>query len=284
MIDKARPAYGFWKYSGGEYETAVAMMEAAREAGIDHFDTADCYGTDGFGEVERLLGKVRKKAPSLFDGAELATKVGVEFGTPYNSSRDYVIEAVDKSLKRLNVDRIDLLYIHRPDVLTHPRELAETLDALVAAGKAKAIGVSNYAPAQVEALSAFLTTPLAAHQAEFSAAHVAPVFDGVFDQAMARGLKFYAWSPLAGGALFEAENDERATRVRAALAKAADALGCSISAAALAFVNTHPAKATPILGTKKPDRLKEAAAAMSLTMDRAQWYDVVEAATGEKLP
>ena len=278
-----RLAYGFWKYGGDEQETALTMMETAREAGIDHFDAADCYGTDGFGEVERLLGRLRSAAPSLFEGAELATKVGVEPGSPYNASKDYVSTAVDQSLKRLNVERIDLLYIHRPDVLTHPEELAETLDGIVAAGKAEAIGVSNYAPSQVQALSVFLKTPLAAHQAEFSAMHVDPLFNGVFDQAMADGLQIYAWSPLAGGALLEDEG-ARATRVRAALGEVAEKLGWSISAAALAFINTHPARPAPIVGTKTPRRLREAANAMALTLDRPQWYTVLETSLGNRLP
>lgn len=283
MRDRAPLAYGFWKYGGGDYETAIAMMETAREAGIDHFDAADCYGTDGFGEVERLLGTLRAQAPSLFDGAELATKVGVQFGAPYNASRGYIMEAVDKSLKRLNAEQIDLLYIHRPDLLAHPLALAETLDAIVAAGKAKAIGVSNFTPPQVAALAAFMKTLPAAHQTEFSAAHVEPVFNGVFDQAMTHDVRVYAWSPLAGGALL-GDGDAKAGRVRAALAKAADALGCSVSDAALAFVRAHPVQATPILGTKKPERLKAAAAATAIAMDRPQWYGVLEAALGEKLP
>ena len=278
-----RLAYGFWKYGGDEYETALKMMETAREAGIDHFDAADCYGTDGFGEVERLLGRLRTEAPSLFEGAELATKVGVEPGSPYNASKDYVSAAVDQSLKRLNAERIDLLYIHRPDILTHPEELAETLDAIVAAGKAEAIGVSNYAPTQVQALGVFLKTPVAAHQTEFSVMHVEPLFNGVFDQAMAHELKTYAWSPLAGGALFDGDN-AKAMRVRAALEEVAEKLGCSVSAAALAFVAQCPAAPTPIVGTKTPGRLKEAADAAAVTLDRSQWYDVLEASLGNRLP
>ena len=278
-----RLAYGFWKYGGGEQATAMSMMETAREAGIDHFDAADCYGTDGFGEVERLLGRLRSDAPSLFDGAELATKVGVEPGSPYNASKDYIPAAVNRSLKRLNVEQIDLLYIHRPDLLTHPEDLAATLDAIVAAGKAAAIGVSNYSATQVQALSGCLKTPLAAHQTQFSAMHVEPLFDGVFDQAMANSLEAYAWSPLAGGALFE-DAGARAQRVRAALRHAAETLGCSISAAALAFINTCPARPISIVGTKTPHRLKEAADAMALTLDRSQWYDVLEASLGNRLP
>lgn len=276
-------AYGFWKYGAAEQKTALKMMETARELGIDHFDVADCYGNDGFGEVEGMLGRLRADALSLFDGAELATKVGVQPGAPYNSSKDYISRAVDQSLKRLAVERIDLLYIHRHDALTHPAELAETLDEIVTAGKAKAIGVSNYSPAQVQALNAFLKAPLAAHQVEFSAMHAEPIWDGVFDQAMTQEIKVYAWSPLAGGSLLDGD-DQKAIRVRAALSDVAEKLGCSISAVALAFINMCPVGPTPIMGTKTPGRLSDAVDAMALALERSQWYGILEASLGRRLP
>ena len=202
---RKRLAYGFWRYREGEIDDAVEMLVLARENGIDHFDTADIYGgPNGIGGSERLLGAVRARAPELFDGAVLATKIGIEPGSPYNSSRDYLTAACEGSLSRLRVERIDLLYIHRPDLLTHPGELAQTLDGLVSSGKIAAVGVSNFTTAQVDALSQYMKAPIRVHQLEFSAAHVAPLFDGTLDQAMAHGTAVAAWSPLAGGRLGDA--------------------------------------------------------------------------------
>ncbi len=283
MGNSARLAYGFWRFSREDHDAAVVAMEAARDVGIDHFDTADCYGTDEFGDAERLLGEIRRDAPSLFDGAALATKAGVEFGTPYRTSKAYLAEALDASLQRLGVEQVDLFYIHRPDVLAHPQEVAEALDGLIAAGKTAAVGVSNHSPAQVDALRAYLKAPLRAHQVEFSALCVEPVFDGVFDQAMALRVPVYAWSPLGGGALATGEGTA-ASRVRPALQTVAENHGVSLTAAAFAFVMAHPSAPSPILGTKNPDRVREAATALGVRMERKEWYDVLQAALGEKLP
>ncbi|MBB5519991.1 aldo/keto reductase [Amphiplicatus metriothermophilus] len=277
-------AYGFWRYGPDDLALAIEMIGAAREAGISHFDTADVYGGRGhFGAAEALLGEARRRAPSLLGGVEIATKVGVERGTPYNSSKEYIIRAVDASLRRLGAERVDLLYVHRPDLLAHPAEVAEALDALVAGGKAARVGVSNYAPAQIEALRGFLKTPLAAHQIELSALATAPFFDGTLDQAMAWDMSVYAWSPLGGGRLFDPA-DGRAARVRTALEKHAKAAGCAVGAMALAFLMRHPARPTPIIGTRSVTRLREAVAAARVRLDRGAWYEILQASLGERLP
>ena len=282
---KPRLAYGFWRYRADEIGAAVEMLSLARESGIDHLDTADVYGgPSGFGGTERLLGAVRERAPQLFDGAVLATKIGVEPGSPYNSSPAYLTAACDASLSRLKVTRIDLLYIHRPDLLTHPAELAQTLDGLIRSGKAGAIGVSNFTPAQVDALARHMKAPIAVHQLEFSAAHLDPLFDGTLDQAMARGIAVAAWSPLAGGRLDGGEATPAISRVREVLKRISEHAGISPAAVALAFLHRHPAPVTPILGTRTPARLRDCLKASSFTLSRGDWYAVVEACRGERMP
>lgn len=276
-------AYGFWRYREDEIDTALAMLEQARAGGIDHFDTADIYGgSDAFGGAERLLGALRARAPSLFEGALVATKAGIVGGSPYNSSADYLTLACDASLARLGVERIDLFYIHRPDLLTHPADLASTLDKLVTQGKVAAIGVSNFTPSQIDTLTKELTTPISAWQIELSAAHVEPIFDGSLDQAMRERLQLYAWSPLAGGRLLE--EDAELGAVRAALNDVAAKYGASLEAAALAFLLAHPASITPIIGTKTPERLAACLRAQALTLSRADWYAILEARLGRRMP
>jgi predicted oxidoreductase len=280
--DRPRLAYGLWRYGEDDQDLAIAMLAQAREAGIDHFDAADVYGgRERFGGVERLLGALRARAPSLFDGATLATKAGVEPGSPYNSSAAYIVSACEASLKRLGVDRLDLFYVHRPDVLTHPNELAGALERLMTQGKVAAIGVSNYAARQIDALAHALTVPIAVCQIEISAAHPAAFFDGALDLAMQKQIPTLAWSPLAGGRL--ASGDEFAA-VRAKLAQIAHRHGVSVEAAALAFLLRHPAGITPIVGTKTPERLAACLGACSVEMTRAEWYGVAEAALGRPLP
>ncbi|MDE2184292.1 MAG: aldo/keto reductase [Alphaproteobacteria bacterium] len=278
---KLRFAYGFWRYREDDLATARAVLSAARERGIDHLDTADVYG--GAGGSERLLGELRRRAPSLFDGAVLATKAGVEPGVPYNSSRAYLTAACEASLGRLGVERIDLFYVHRPDLLTHPAELAATLDALVAAGKIANVGVSNFTVAEIEVLSRFMKSPIVAHQIEFSAMHVEPLFDGTLDQAMQRGIAVAAWSPLAGGRL-AAPKSVSENRVFEVLQRLAAKAGVALEAMAVAFLRSHPAPVTPILGTTSVDRLHACLAAEAFALSRADWYSVVEACLGKRMP
>jgi predicted oxidoreductase len=249
-----------------------------------HFDTADCYGEGGdFGGAERLLGEIARRAPSLLAGAEIATKIGVAFGSPYNSSPDYIAGAIEASLARLGVERVDLLYIHRPDLLAHPAETAAALDRAVEAGKARAIGVSNFTVAQLRALARYLKAPLVAHQIEFSPLCVDPLFDGALDYAMEAGHVPFAWSPLGGGRLLSGD-DAQAARVREALAAAGEALGLSLAGTAVAFLLSHPAGVRPILGTRNTENLKDAVAGAAARLGRPEWYRIVEAARGARLP
>lgn len=281
---KKRLAYGFWRYTEDRVAEAIAVLSQARASGIDHFDTADIYGgASGYGGAEKLLGAVRQQAPELLDGAVIATKAGCDMKSPYCSSPSYLKTAVDGSLSRLRIGRIDLFYVHRPDLLAHPADVAGALDDLVAAGKIAAVGVSNYTPAQVEALTRYLKAPLKAHQIEFSPGFVDPLFDGTLDQAMTKDFAIAAWSPLAGGRLAE-NGPEQYAPVRQVLARLATEHGVSPTAIALAFLLKHPACVTPILGTTKPERLREALAALEITLSPRQWYDIVEASRGKRMP
>src|SRR5215472_2184169 len=147
--------WGMWRLSASGRASPRALVEAAFEIGYRLFDTADVYGDlggGGFGEAERLLGAVFREAPSLRQHIVLATKVGIAPGVPYNSHQPYLIKACEESLERLAVERVDLLQIHRPDLLTHPEEVARALMKLRQDGKIRAAGVSNYSAAQFDAL------------------------------------------------------------------------------------------------------------------------------------
>ena len=139
-------AWGMWRFAGDDVAAARARVEAAFDAGITLFDTADIYGPDNdepFGAAEVLLGRVLAEAPELRDRMVLASKGGIRIGVPYDSSPGYIVHAVEASLRRLGVERIDLWQIHRPDLLAHPAETAAALDALVEEGKIGAVGVST---------------------------------------------------------------------------------------------------------------------------------------------
>lgn len=281
-------AWGMWRFKGDDAGAAGRLVHAALDAGITLFDTADIYGPDNgepFGAAESLLGRVFAAEPGLRSRMLLATKGGIRMGVPYDSSSAYVEAAVDASLKRLGVDHVDLWQIHRPDLLAHPAEVAEALDRIVASGRARAVGVSNFTPAQVAALTSYLEVPLASIQPEFSALATRPLFDGTFDQAMQMGLAVLAWSPLGQGRLgAQAPADPRAAAAAAAMDRIAAEQGVTRTAVAYAFVGAHPARPIPIVGTQTAERIAEAATALQVRFTRTQWYDILQAGMGEKLP
>lgn len=282
-------AYGCWRFAGTSVSKAREKIEAALGIGVNLFDLADIYGSDG--AAEALFGRVLATDPSLRSRVLIATKCGIVPGIPYDSSRRHIVASAEASLRRLRTGVLDLLQIHRPDLLTHPEEVAAALDQLRSQGKIREAGVSNYTPAQVEALVHFLPFPLATHQIELSVWRWQALTDGVVDQCLQLGLTPLAWSPLAGGALglspAEARRQSEGGRL-AGVIEALDRLAAreqvARSAVALAFLLAHPARIVPILGTRRPQRITESAAALHLRLSRRDWYGLLVAAQGRPLP
>jgi aryl-alcohol dehydrogenase-like predicted oxidoreductase len=279
-------AFGCWRFTGADVAPAHELIETALDLDMTLIDTADVYGRGhgggGFGESEELLGKVLAAAPELRDRMVLATKGGIREGVPYDSSPEYLAQACDDSLRRLGVDVIDVFQVHRPDLFTHPLDVAETLDALVQSGKVRAVGVSNHTPAQVTALGEYLEAPLVSTQPEYSAAHLAPLRDGTFDQAMELGLAVFAYSPLGQGRLATGEGVRR--ELLAVLDELAAREGVDRATIALAFVLCAPSSPVAILGTQRPERLRAALRALEVHLDRIDCYRIVEASEGIPLP
>ena len=281
-------AWGMWRLAEGgrTASEAAKLVHAALDAGITFLDTADIYGFDGaagFGDAEALLGDVLTAEPSLRDRMVLATKGGILPPLPYDQSADYLRKAIDNSLSRLKVDVIDLWQIHRPDILAHPQETARILDDAVASGKIRALGVSNFTPSQIAALAHFLGEKLASTQPEISPLRIACFENGELDQAMMMGLTPMAWSPLGGGRLAAPES-ERDKAVAAALDAVAQAQGVSRSVATYSWLMAHPAGIVPIIGSQKAARIAEGAEALKVRWTREDWYAVLVAARGERLP
>lgn len=284
-IEVSSIAWGMWRFAGLEISAARAAIDAALTAGITLFDTADIYGfgEQGFGAAEDLLGKVFAEHPGLRDKMVLATKGGIIPPAPYNSSAEYLAEAIDKSLERLRTDRIDLWQIHRPDILTHPQEIARTTEDAHKAGKIRAFGVSNFTVQQIATLAQFSSVPIVSTQPELSALRIDTIENGELDQAMAMDLAVLAWSPLGGGRIGD-PTDKREQDVAAALSGVAAAHGVSRTAAAYSWIMAHPARPIPIVGSQNPARISEAPDAFKVKWTRADWYNVLVAARGVALP
>jgi predicted oxidoreductase len=279
-------AWGMWRFRGGDVAAAEGRVQAALDAGVTLFDTADIYGPDNgepFGAAEGLLGRVFKANPGLKSKMVIATKGGISMGVPYDSSAGYIASAIDASLSRMGVDHVALWQIHRPDILTHPAEVGAALTKAHKAGKIGAAGVSNFTAAQVEALAAHCEIPIVSHQPEFSPLVVSALSDGVLDQALTRGMTVLAWSPLAQGRIAEPK-DPRAVAVAEALDAKASESGVSRAAAAYSWIMAHPARPIPIVGTQTPARIAEIPQAYTPRWTRAEWYGVLVAALGAPLP
>ena len=281
-------AWGMWRLAEGGRSAAeaAALVHAALDAGINFLDTADIYGfngTGGFGDAEALLGEVLSAEPALRGQMVLATKGGIMPPLPYDQSPEYLRSAIDASLARLKTDSVDLWQIHRPDILAHPQEVARVLDDAVTAGKIRTIGVSNFTQAQIAALNHFLGHKLVSTQPEISALRIDCFENGELDQAMQLGLTPLAWSPLGGGRIAGGDS-ARDKAVIAELDRVAAAKGISRSVAAYSWLLAHPAGIIPIIGSQQAERIAEGASALSVQWDRTDWYAVLVAARGERLP
>lgn len=275
-------SYGCWRLAGNDLETATALVTTALDCGFTLIDTADIYGFDGargFGDAEELLGRVLARDTQLRDRMVLATKGGIRPGVPYDWSPTYLRTACEDSLRRLGVDVIDLYQLHRPDVLTHPAQVAEVLTELVDRGLVRHLGLSNVTPSQFELVQGCLDHPLVTTQPELSIWHSEPVRDGTLDQCLARDVTPLAWSPLGGGRV-----GDRTGAVAPVLGRLAAEHGVDTTAIALAFVLAHPSAPIPILGTQRVDRIQAARVASTVRLERGEWYELYQAGTGERLP
>jgi predicted oxidoreductase len=281
-------AWGMWRLAedGRSAVQAARLVHAALDAGITLLDTADIYGFDGqggFGDAEALLGEVFAAEPALRGRMALASKGGIMPPLPYDQSAGYLSAALDRSLARMRVDCIDLYQIHRPDILAHPQEVARVLDDAVTAGKIRSIGVSNFTQAQTAALDQFLGHKLVATQPEISPLRIDCFENGELDQAMMLGLTPLAWSPLGGGRLASPASG-RDHAICAALDAVASAQGVSRAVAAYSWLMAHPAGIVPIVGSQQAERIAEAMQALKVRWNRTDWYAVLVAARGERLP
>jgi len=302
-LTASRIAYGCWRIAGTGESARVTpeaeaaggkAVQAAYEYGYTLFDLADIYCE---GSCERIFGRVLKEVSGMRQRIVIATKCGIrKRGEPnpdspyrYDSSAQHIVRSCEQSLKRLGVETIDLYQLHRPDYLGSPAEAAEAFDKLKKAGKIREAGVSNFRPSQVAALQK--SCPLLVNQVEISLARLDAFHDGTLDQCLMEEITPMAWSPLAGGRLADAgpidlQSQDHAHRihVREVLELVSRERGVTRSVAALAWLLKHPAKIVPIIGSTNPGRIRDAINSTEIELTRDEWYRLMEAATGQRLP
>ncbi len=257
------------------------FLDFLLERGVTTLDTAATYGKPY--STERFLGAALKEHGGR-DRFEIVTKCGIcrpgpvipEFRTRYfDSSPEHIAWSVDRSLGELGIDVIDVLLLHRADHLMDPDATAEALDRVVAEGKVRFIGVSNFLPSRFDLLQSRLKAPLVTNQVQFSPLYLRPVTDGTFDLAQKLGHRPMIWSPVGGGRLLTSEEDD-IVALRALLGDIARRMGLPGPAeAAMAFVARHPVGGMPIVGSGKRERVDGAIQAVNAEFARDDWYEVV---------
>jgi predicted oxidoreductase len=284
----SRLVYGMWRLAD-DSDTSVkhvdAKINAALDQGITTFDQADIYG--GY-TAEAVMGTAMKANPSLRQRMEIVSKCDIVIDAGrhsgarvkhYNTTAAHINTSVEASLAEMGVNEVDVLLVHRPDPLMDHHETGAALDALVDAGKVRAVGVSNFRPWDWNLLQSAMRHPLVTNQIELSLRQIAPFTNGDLAFHQQHGHVVMAWSPLGGGDLMMASNE-----LTHRLDSIATRCGVDRAAVATAFLLAHPAKITPVLGTNNLDRISAISAAETVQLDRQDWFSLYEAALGSEVP
>jgi len=280
---------GAWRLSewGWSPQERLRWVEQCIELGATSFDHADIYG--GY-LGEGLFGEALALKPGLRQQMQLVSKLGIKLVSPrrpghtikhYDTSAAHIRGSVDNALQQLRTDHLDLLLIHRPDPLLDVDEVARVFEQLIAAGKLRGVGVSNFTSAQFELLNSRI--PLSTNQIELNPLSRQVLDDGTLDQCQRLRVRPMIWSPLAGGALFTSE-EPAALRVREALTRLAQRHNTSAATIAHAWLLRLPSRPLPIVGSRRPEALREALAALDLRLDAQEWTEIWSAATGQRVP
>ncbi len=268
-------------------EQILHTIERCLEMGITTFDLADIYGDYS---TEADFGKALALKPALRKQMQLITKYGIRMvcdARPehhiksYDASGEHMIASVENSLRVLQTDHIDVLLIHRPDILLHPDEVAEAFTKLEKAGKVRALGVSNFTPAQFDLLHSRI--PLVTNQVEVSLMHRDCFIDGTLDQCLKHNIRPQAWSPVAGGSIFSQIEDVNVQRIHRVAKPLCEKYGLALDQLLFAWLLKHPSRIMPVIGTTKIKRVEAAVEAQKVTISRVDWYDLWQAATGNTI-
>ena len=280
-----------------EVKQAVAVVEKAMELGCNWFDHADIYGN---GTSHRTFAKAAKALGIRREDMFLQSKCGIVRGMGYDSSYRHIISAAEQILEELDTDYLDMLLLHRPDLLLEPEEVAEAFSRLEESGKVRAFGVSNYRTMTLKLLQKYLKQPVQANQLQFSLAHAgmlraqaqsntldagAADMDGeILDYCRLEDITVQAWSPFQHG-MFKGTflDSPEYPELNSVLDELALKYEADKTAIASAWIMRHPAGMQVIAGTTKPERLVSVCRGTELELSREDWYRLYKSA-GNHLP
>ena len=275
-----------WGSWGKQYkkEDMISLMHHCLENNITTFDHADIYG--GY-TTEAEFGNAFTESGIKREDIQLISKCGIQYMSEnrsntikhYDYSKDYIIWSAETSLKHLKTDYLDLFLLHRPSPLMHPDDISEAITTLKQQGKIKDFGVSNFTPSQVELVSNALD--LSVNQIEFSLTQHSAMHNGTLDQMLLKHIIPMAWSPL--GSVFR-EDNEQTRRIHKQLGELTDVYNATEDQLLLAWILKHPAKIHPVIGTTNQDRIKNANKALEINLEIEDWFFILSASQGHKVP
>lgn len=291
-------AIGCMRISGMEEQALVELIHYCIGEGLNFFDHADIYGG---GASETAFSKAFKQTGLKREDIMLQSKCGIKPGIMFDFSKDYILEAVDGILKRLDTDYLDLLVLHRPDALVEPEEVAEAFDTLHALGKVRRFGVSNHKPMQIELLKKYVKQPIEVNQLQISLPVSQMIANGlevnmqtdgaidrdgsVLDYCRLKDITIQAWSPFQYG-FFEGAyigNSEKFPELNKALEELGEKYQTTPTGIATAWMLRHPAKIQMVSGSTNLNRISEMIEGSNILLTREEWYKLYLSA-GHILP
>lgn len=278
---------------------ASTMIETAVDLGINFFDHATCYGN---GEAEIRFGNAMKQTAVKRENIIIQSKCGLKFDEHiFDWRKDSIIKSVDGILSRLDTEYLDVLLLHRPDLLFDPEQVAKAFDELEKSGKVKYFGVSNTMPMQIELLRKYVKQPLKINQLQLSLEQSQLIDQGLYmnnkttdmsvmrdgsalDYCRLNDITIQAWSPLQHG-MFKGMfiDNPDFPEMNAVLEELAKKYHVTKAAIAIAWILRHPARMQVIAGTMNPVHLTEMANACEIELTHEEWYKLY-LSSGKFLP
>lgn len=280
-------------------QEAARQIEKAVEGGINFFDHATCYGR---GEAEKRFGDALRETSIKREDLRIQSKCGLCFErNEFDWTKENILTSVDESLQRLKMDYLDVLLLHRPDLIYDPEEVAEAFEALEKSGKVRFFGVSNVPMMQLKVLKKFVKQPLSINQLQLSIT-ASQLIDqtlyvndlttdlsldrdnGLLDYCRLEDITIQAWSPLQFGKFEGCFVDHPDfPELNQTLSELAEKYKVSKTAIAIAWILRHPAKMQVIAGTMNPKHLEDYCEATKVELTHHEWYQLY-LASGKKLP
>ncbi len=296
-INVSAISLGCMRINNLEQNSAQSLIEKAYDLGINFFDHADIYGQ---GKCEEIFGNILKKSYIKREDIIIQSKCGIVPGKMFDFSKEHILNSVDGILKRLDIDYLDVLLLHRPDALVEPEEVSEAFDTLYKQGKVKSFGVSNQNSMQMELLKKYLKQDIVANQLQFSIPHSSMISSGlevnmltsgainrdgsILDYCRLNNITIQAWSPFQYG-FFEGVflDNEKYKELNIVIDDLAKKYNVTNMAIATSWILRHPANMQVIVGTTNIERLEAICKAVDITLTREEWYKIYISA-GNILP